>query len=1422
LQKTYTYRFSAKDSCVIVTDYYTNGSVYKKAIYKEVKSISLLQEGGYNGHNLEDELMVDMRTRLADTVRVYFYNKKMYSQMVADRKLSSPTKPYYSSIELYDSTGKKTLNKVYKTKEKGYKNTEWQEFYSNGRLKTQMEMPIDSFAFVRTTMYDASTGEVVDLEMKCENWYAPKAYILTAADNMFSQRNMDKYSPSSFYSYRNRIISTPFFSILSDSAGRPMWQYLAPLKAQWSQKACPPSLPFVVEGQMESIAPKGLWRIFAPDTLGNKKQLLMEMFFKNGLLDGNADIFDINGKKIGHVVYADGQVISTDNAAELEPVKSVETPKLETSEKTIPYLLNAQKAIQKRNPIAVQHRAYKAQKTMVWQRDTVLWLNDFVPTAPFIFTKKKIIPLVLTQFTPDENSLMHFFYTEAIDSTKNETTSIFYRKKTGLMDSISTIISGKDTIYAYNANKKIVYKKRYNSDISQIEYPSDSVIIYHYYTKADNNSHRVTIDSMYYGQDYKAKKYQYAQVFETTLDFYSKRLKNLHKTPNIINSYLTTDKKIELSKYDDKNPYFIKQPDPYPYSVFSTTKKYIPNAKSLYCFAPTDYTDLMTNKKFDMAQENRLEGVYTIENHGRIHINRYKNNQLDGWQREMSKYDDGKRDSLYHNSILVETIKWDARDTTKYSRQVIDSVTHQVKTYTNKNTDAVITMSYFYNNLPNVDFWKTHSDTTTVVVEETFLLNSDGGKTMLNQVRAAKNDVFYINGWYVSGKKRFFAKANGNPYADRKVYKGTAHNYTEPKAEDYNKAEIYYNKEEEDYYTKTATSIVLYLSYWENGKLQTQSAINSAFICEYDSTGVIVKEQLPTDKEGGILYEYPDASVKENCMIEHLPYQIGKMANGHRVGVWQGFRRDNTKTLVYRIAYNSAGEIEGLVEAMNEPKNMAYKMNFENGAYNGLYQIYEKGILHYEKQYVANSLVMEKEYDTNGKLLQWNDLRGKTYKKTHYYKNTNIPQEIITNSADSTFDAAGRLIKARTEIGIYGITTERNSNGRYEKTTIIKGSGECFDTQAEYIWAYTDTITTSPDYIYIDKNSPLKLPKLIDKQAQKKLSDFFKTWKSVEFAADIAQRGWSYYEGNTINNNLYTRSFFLQDKEGNKMFFSSLRNFSVTTQQYKAEKNDYFKPKLLDEPLYTLKGCVPDIAHSSTGYGDKIEVSGDFTSAFLYPRALLRPLHSTNDDARIFIKGKTLTLAKLPVNYNFPAVDMLYLQTTKDRKTVYKTLKNQKPAEDEILLCHHTAFATQKYEIAQTGIYFIPITMTAANTVFCENTESINYNINPTIQISAQYPHHALLDKDGKPTNDDFLSKKAIRLTINSGYLYLPILPDVDIKIQNLLLDKTEINGSFDLPSNDADTEKITAFFASKQIKLIIKKNATGKQEDRYYFQYKL
>jgi hypothetical protein len=1427
LKYTNEYLLKKKDTATIVSTYYTNKNIHTIKKYKQtLLPIPLLYETNITGSGIEGSIDFSVYGYKPNEYSVNFYNGKPYLKGNVNANNSDNDRYNYYSIQFWDSSGVKLNTENYTNiKTNAPKNT-WLSFFDNGKIAKEMYYSSDTLQPNSTIYY---TKEKQDITLDYAPLNPKPAYVFAGRQDGNDSEYSRYYTLQNTYNYNEASISTPFFHAFFDTSHKLVNFSYIYTNDIWLKNACPPKPAPIMVGGFVGMYPDGEWLIYDADSVGNKKDLRIKANFKKGILHGQTQVWKAESKaEIADILFENGKIIRTkykpnEGAAQGEP-----SPLFDY----ISFVLAEQDKINARNTPAAQHADYIAQRSDIWQRDTLIFLNETRDYNGENDVYRSLQKMVVTQFTPDENSLMQYTMQQMDNNTLQKTkTNLFFYKKTGLLDSISTIQSINPPYYLFYFDKK---KRLFSASNNEnrdnkntTEQPNDSVLIYNTYRDAlFKSKYSAQIDSFYYNENYKAIAAEnYKKPYK--IDFLLPKYLDSVQVWRDPKKRMTANKQHLTDFFCLNTPFYSFTPPDLrlDYNVFSrTTYRYDTLGKADAILRNNEFQPFLkvVDSLMDLMNLPNKNGEYKRHQDYNTYIFHFKNNKKYGWESIYNKTGRLENEIYYHNNKIISekqhryNVKshYEAKIDSFYTETQYDTLTNSItRSYYKNNKKGVL---YSINNTWHADslFWK-ENPKAVIDISRIYIRDSVGKSHLVLLHKQTGIQHFEQTVFYLSGAVHVQTTSD--------VYAPITYNNNIDDAQ----------KSTMEYADLNAIDIPNYtqkIVYWDNQMLREQSFGNGNFLCQYDRAGNIELEQLFKDEQS-VSYLYPASYHTNNCMLDGLPYQIGKMENGHRVGEWRAYARDTSKTLLYSIMYDAEGCINGQVAVYNQAEHSARIAAVKAGKKQGFERFYKDSVVLKESFFDHNQVTNTKEFDTNKQLISetfyFKNINEAKYKIT-YHKNTNIPEKVYIKKAigfiqvgdgndyldpyiliDSTFDTKHRLLSANIFYSSNNLSiTTKKEKGKFIVKQKIYNS-EVF-TESEI---FEMTSHKKP-------KKPLKKPQhriALSDKAQKMLKGFGDNWQHFSFGKTYKNYTWSDISAKTERSETALCAadthFEIKNKAGETIVFSSDSLICKLITQKKAENTPYNAVILPNEhytngysATYDMDTNEPDIT-SSCYAAEKYLFLYSKTPIYFsqtFPAALLHPLNSQKP-AKVLLSSTYLSLVKTyPLYYG--GHNIYDLQTNANKKQVYEACEKLVSRSDELFSCLSAPQYVQQYEIGNTGIELLPLSFYFTNNLIY-NPRNLQYQgQNFGWNIVNTYPHHGIKNEAGTMVADTFLRTNAFHLIATEANISFPFLKNK--MIREVLLDKNELNFSLNA-YEDAEIvaahNQIISFAAKNKIDLIIK-----------------
>jgi antitoxin component YwqK of YwqJK toxin-antitoxin module len=1436
---TLAYILKQGDTSAVLTRFYTNG-----------KPLSIKKDKRLTTYNpILDASKADIK-HLAyefgllyndyDTQQfTYFYpNGQLYKtnaqNNTAKTAAKSKTKPYFYTV--YDSLGATVAENVnFKKVRKVPKIIDY-SYNEYGRLDETTDYRKTLPQYLVTTMYDDTTGSIISKKFEYKDSLPNKiAYISEKPDGFFRKNTLYKTMEDGF-SVDKWTTKYPLFHLDKAVSGKIKAIYLIAQSSNWKDDACPLQPQYIMEGKEKQGLPDGEWRIFMPDNAGSKAYLAVGAGFKMGLPDGNWFALDAQRDTLASAVYKNGVLLYNKFAEAYHKQENM-------ADYIVDSTYTAQLAINARNkPIQVaQHRLHLANNTHIWQRDTIL-----IPLLNRDNGKTISYPIicVLEQLSADSKGMvrLRYFYK---NQPQIPVSVARFDRTTQRLDSAAVFYDyNKNILQEYDFTTNLVTDYSYNyaetlENIIKTRIPNDSTRIVTYYDSKDTKRiTTITTDSFYYTPSLRkglADKPVFDFSIETmlldpnkkqpvyNLNSYSGNRELVRINESLSNATPVSTK--STSYYDNKNKfvYSTSGENTMQYDPKDTTKMIVfTTDKSTWNGLKADISDDIIS--YTQYKNGKREGENRVYNeNGTVSVYAYKKDVLNNEK----TYDE--------NGVLIAETNYTSKTEQqteqhfdyKYGSSYIKKYKNIVeKQANNNNNNNGVVLRYLANGMV---------ETRVLETAKHYNTDSTGKKQLRAAVDYQKDGVYLVKTWYASGSPQI-------------VYAGFE-----------TEEEIYRSDVLPLFLTTTSNQILnntidflstsKLLIQHPNGRLWAQGCNN--VLCLYDTIGRIKAEhiQILQDYTNTLHLEYPNATATENCHWDNLPYQEGKMENGRRVGTWRGYFRKAKKTLQYVLNYNAEGVLDGMVEYYDTSGQIMASYPYKNGLLNGKATIYAK------KQPIRTILYENNEEKT----VTFLDNKGLPYEIKEHHNDTSITikyaqgtQQIKTKTVTfkdefAVYDAKSRLLSESKRIndGVFlkkEIDTTQTP-ARYKSIYTIENLSICA-TQAEYL----EKISTEPVYpsrSEYDYNTAFKTqPDTIIQRIKRfttisgspaltidKLKKQRTTAEKLEELEDMEENGLLYgrykekamksdapniFEVSTYTiSDAFGTSLVLQPNNSESLLITATADSVATTAAFNPIKiSGAYRASCGNSPSLTNEQACFNALNENAQINLNISSSDGLRTFTQYPARLLHPADSLQDAIFAF------RLYKMDIVKNFPHQYLSASREDSDENEMYysrgsnSSYQSPKQQMQSIYNTPISSFekigaidnysTTQTYTIGKTSLNFTPKTAAIINNTPLQSDGDMGITRYATPFAPIFYPQHQSLDKNSNLVNDDFLNKAAIRTFCKYGFInFAPLITDF-IPVKNVLIDKNEINGSFDFSITKTDANALAAQCKAQGISLII------------------
>jgi hypothetical protein len=1436
------YMLTKKDTNVVMSQYFINGKVMSTStlrpltVYTDLLNLKAaqvyLKYGGVNNNNSGYSLSFS---------RFYPNGKTLFSANI-NSKNQYDISNMKGSIMMYDSMGNKTYESNKISDFNNQKKVNMVEYSKYGKIIIATDAGLLHKSFYSLQRYDDSTGALILQSYGYIDTMPNVMVAITEKPDGFFRRDTKYKEINQREIYAGKVgMDYPLFKIERDEKGKLTGMYLEVQEKKWTHDACPRQPEFIVEGKQDGVLPDGEWRIFIPDTLGNKKSLAVVATFKKGMPNGKWFALDEAKDTLASTVYKDGIIVYNKYSAAYERLQNPEKYFLDSVNR-------AQNSIDSRSAArnAAQHALYEKDHKNIWQRDSLLipvnmggYKDDF---------KGSTILYIKEQLTPDSNSIMRKKYQYL--NTKIPASVLRYTKKTEKIDSIATIYN-KNGVMTHYLNTKTKQLKTINDNEEgddtalMIELPNDSTMITtNFYDDKHKNIRTITVDSFAYTPSMKG-------------EFFDK--KRLAFTLDLLPIYVEFIKKRSLRSSETLAS--INYPvDDLPLISTQTNTYFNKNGKAVYSevggkhyeYAPDGKTIIATFGK----DKKTWSGVKHTFNERIEEEMPYKSGKRDGEARIFYKSDTTTLFIIGKDDEEVSRREYNAKNELLWESKTIMESPHrtQIVCYNSKKEETRTEI----NEIIKGDYSR--------LIKGTYYSTDTLGKRFLaGEFKILSDSSYVLKTWYPSGKPQIeyaYFTSDGS-FQQNELYKSLCEKH-------YDKTELGSIQNLETFQ---------YLSFWENGNLYQQGSNPNNIFCEYDEKGRIRFENLAIEQEGGFVY--PDPNKTEACNYENLPYQEGKMEGGKRIGLWKGFFRNTKKQMQYSIMYNNEGILNGALERFDTNGTRIDTRNYTRNILNGITTIYSDNKVAREIVYYFGMPIEERAYSNSGKMYSHNFISHDTIIKIEYApqgdkmisKSISVPSQ--STVLDSTFNEQGNLIGYKKYDTESGFNTEVFLNSKNKWITkYFKQKQAISASQKEYLAAATkkeEELYANRRYPREDKLPFAEEPKFNNKDS---LLARMQTFKSMSFSPALTMNNYrkkTPIDTTQVKNKKDNEIDILEQLNNRKLYESYSNSFTATQYSIKDKygQTAVFTPITPAEPIvividgdsiatpvqYNPIACeqyrIPtqkyntatavnyavdyaaaaaaavDGASSNTSKPYKSYSQADYFSTLCdnkkvaavlgakggmrtiwrVPANILHPKASKEDAAFILNIEQVKLVKTYPHIFQNTVGDNFSedYQTKAQQIASYNTLK---PESQEVITIEKSRndAALQIHTIGNTNMQFI-----ATNTTLTKGCPVLEDRQKPSVFTPLRFANHQVLDKNDNAVCDAYLQQQKLRLLSTEGYMtFAPAIKNY-ISTYDVLIDNEEINGSFFLNTNEINIDALLGQCRLQNIDLIICESGTLK-----------
>jgi antitoxin component YwqK of YwqJK toxin-antitoxin module len=1458
-QKTVVFRFDQQDTTVTETEYYKNGTIMSVASYHRLQSYNRILEYSSPSFPLTYEMMNGDRAMQEQTTTYFYPNGKKYAEQLYKVSLKKRYEPdvYWT---VFDSTGAVLYKNVrYDDYYKQDKIT-LLDFYADGQIFKKIENKTVLPQYEITTYYAANTKKIRDYELNYTDSIKQEiAYITEKPDGFF--RDKTKYGSIEKINMEanEHYIRYPLFDINKDSTHVDEINLKAQA-ASWQPDACPVKPPFVIEGAQDGVLPDGVWRIYFVDSLGKKTTLAVQAEFQKGVPNGKWFALDVAQDTLASATYKMGKI--TYNKYEMAYQKQENPEKYALDSVNL-----VQAAINKRNATTTkaQHELYYKQTknitntatnpatNPIFQRDTIVFPYNVGGINNY---KNDLIIAIKERLSPDTNSIIRLKY--YYPNHKNVPTSVIrYTQNTLEIDSIAVLYAADGKLTTRFDAKKLeladyqvheyavaVLQKNENEDIKTgnetnntgfaiFQIPNDSTLITTKFRDAAGKIlEYIHIDSVGFTPTMRKGAFW----DEQRLKFKLKLPTELHtkqKTQVLAENEGCGFFGIECNDATgalictQSQTYFDKNGKRYHTQIGGTLTQYDRDGTTITGVFGEDHTKW--NGKMRMLGNENTDFM------------QYKNGKIEGEFSHFDTKDSTKTTYLYKNDILQSEKKWNTE-----GRLISDYTLAQTKPFavtTRKYSEkGEIMVEEIFADSASAEKMPTQNLNTVeyLKIGKYYAIDTTGKRYLSGEIVREKDGRCAIRSWYASGKPQILRAYNDNVYALERL--------------DFYDALRAQNAADFDFSGENRINFDDPLILHENGRLWLQGKSTNNLYCRYDDKGNIEEEGIENQDGGKMIY--PKADEKETCHWEKLPYQTGKMQQGYRVGEWCGYYRNAKKQLQYRLHYDTEGFINGLFEEWDSAGQRTLIANYTKNELDGLLQVYSNNKLSQATLYKKGRVLEYKIFSEKGKLKQWETIRGDTTKTLVFNTKTGKisekaiafgEHEHISLTIDSVFNTKSKLTNAAFRFTNYEYRFEKitalDSTGTYRQAYAVNGE-TIAENQKAYFAAAEAYIATKKVCPIFENEKFANRDTFIARLNRFEHLKFSPVLKTNDFrttpARDIKNdmgitqndRSSEYLTYKTSDYDkhvLQPTAYTISDKHG--------QSFTL-----KPHKSKFLSIALAADSAATpaIYNLLAEEYHAATDCemtNSEVEVESSFrytlqknknlafavssengvSTVLRFPPAILRPANDNKNDPKIndsaafvFNFNKFLVIKTNPHQYH----DGRFIKQTSSRLNVVSsqyTTKNEQikqinaiPVQaHEYILATQTPTVNQLYHIGASAFSFAPTTQSIINgTPLNLKNNSIFPYISQSVYLL--FPHHQSFSKDSTVLHDAFLQQKKIRVFCEHGYIMFPPLVATPLLAENILIDNTEINLSFNFNTKNFTPEQLKKQCTAQGFDIII------------------
>jgi hypothetical protein len=1393
----------------IENPYYLYNSEDAQRFYRQTMQNFTDRQGMRNGQYRAKQEIEE--TFFYPNGKKYIYLKKVYNDKIHNA--------LNAIINIWDSQGNPLKGSDYLNIKTQEARGVWYCFDVNGRKVDSTDFsryPNANYKQDNIHKYPSEKDTIIG-KMRTIHFYAyQKNYIgfAPAADFFAKATEKPKFVAVEDYKYQHynlgRSINTPLFTLLYNEKGVLQRANINNNEHSFNIKSCPVEQPFTVEGVYKDSMPEGLFSIYTTDKSGKKADILLQAYFKNGVLSGECIGFRYNGKTakrdtLYHSFFENGRVKKDkyiDNYTQKNKAKQA------IADSTTA-LMEVEKLAHKKG-VAEQHALYKAGKSKVWQSDSFTvysyensGYNNSTEQIKNIYT----IKIVQNDSTPNTKVKVWIRNTRM----KKEAFSVFsFYKKTLDLDSIADIKIGSS--YAdmrIDLAKKMV--ETYSSEKNRTEIVNDSVIIYTDLSTAYDDTDRI-----------RNTKTDTICTYCAYPKGISNKIKTNMKVRESLAETLLTSFEFGKNYFNLEDPLFDINIEVPPIKQ-RTTCLYDANGGKYECKSNRFDLLYLPNGSIDTTIHKTKDGKWT----GLVHLKNQNEEVTANYDTQGRKHGLSVTEQLNHAGIVYNII------TETFDRDTLRSFNHFVEQggymlFEKKCKDKYC-KNYVFSNYASPLHKKEQQEYDLFVENDTLkMLNvyyyENKQRAGLSYTLKAENDTtFSYASWHKNGNMRH-KKANIDSRFNSYIPNFRKQLEAPNSRLDYLESFFPHHFE-----------------YHDNGKLARQCGMqrfdnleearqlyNNAgeylrVFCEYYDDGRIKNEVL-TDK---IAFSYPSADNEAECAWESLPIQTGKFADGHRVGQWQGFQRNSAKQLLYEINYDEKGILQGKFRIYTPEGKLHLAAYFDKGyvkdsviryAEDGdMVSKYKNGKITsidcYSKDENAaialnrtyffenGNLISELYYGNDGQTFENEFKMGDVMRSTTFYPNSKTRMEVREFGWDGGEQTLAKLTEYYKNGKIKFIDDKPNNtqtkidtNGVAQTTFNIEGLSIVKNKKdiAKH-WQRTQ-IASAPEPKYAQAQEYAGIARI-----SKTLRIDCHFAKSNIMLSDIDDEFLKRVESNASFD-----KFTISDKKGGVLRIactakaplkaSIAYNEGELSAEEAQTKLRLYENDGSDLAIATKYLTYEPVAKDKRNLFSSLRLQNHYqvpASLAFNPRLVHRVLEPKNGNFDFYFNE--IMFEKTSPTYYIQEDSLNKMQENASLPELENYIKKIRFCEKEAFVANNLHLIDNfEYEIGKTKMRFILQSFKIVNTLpYISDMVDKKY-----IKKIARIPSH--------PTADDaFLNDGSLRIFAQDGYFFLPFAPEKSFRIYNLWIDQDEINATFFFNPADNLKTKIQAFAQENKIQVV-------------------